>query len=228
MESEQALEDHSLINVDIDRRRPVGPQIYDAVRLEIILENLKPGMQLNEMDLCRSLNVSRTPVREAYQHLASDGLIKIRSKVGTVVAPIDQERVKEGIIIRRALEREVVRMICQNNVNLSKLDDIIALQSVCVSHMDAVGFFKRDEAFHAQLAEIAGLPSVSRLAHSVKAHTDRARFALTRDIPNRINIAFQEHLEIVSALKTQNEELATALISKHINSAFDVVNDHAE
>ncbi|MDW3223139.1 MAG: GntR family transcriptional regulator [Paracoccaceae bacterium] len=204
----------------------MGGQIYDAIRLSIILEELKPGGTINETALASWFNVSRTPVREACQKLIEDGLVETRSKVGTVVASMDEARVREGIIIRRALEREVVRLLCKSDVDFRPLDKIIALQRVALSHEDHIEFFRVDEELHATLATLAGIPSAWRLSHSVKAHTDRARILLTRHLPNRINTAFDEHLEIIEAIKSRDVELAQALINKHINSALESVGHH--
>lgn len=210
---------------EIDRSRPIGVQIYELVRLNIILEVLKPLDPINETDLSAWFGVSRTPVREAYVRLVNDGLVQARNKVGTIVAPIDGARVKEGVIIRRALEREVVKLVCENEVSLKPLDSLIALQSVAVSHDDHITFFKLDEEFHAALADLADLPSAWRLAHSVKAHTDRARIVLTAK-SKRINIAFSQHLELVEALKSRDVELSQALIFKHINSVAEELENH--
>jgi DNA-binding GntR family transcriptional regulator len=212
----------------IDRSRSIGIQIYEIVRLNIILETLKPLDPINETDLSTWFGVSRTPVREAYIRLINDGLIQARNKVGTIVAPIDNARVKEGIIVRRALEREVVKLICENEVNLKRLDSLLALQSVAVSHNDHIEFFKQDEEFHAALADLAGIPSAWRLAHSVKAHTDRVRIILTANLSKRINVAFEEHLKLVDAVRARDVELSQALISKHINSAFAALDSHVE
>ncbi|AML53283.1 GntR family transcriptional regulator [Falsihalocynthiibacter arcticus] len=216
-----------LLDSEIDRSRPIGAQIYDIVRLNIIVESLKPSTPINETDLSHWFGVSRTPVREAYLRLIDEGLIHAKSKVGTIVAPIDAARVREGIIIRRSLEREVVKQICERDVDLRTLDASVALQRVAVSHDDHIEFFKRDEEFHEALAELAGIPSAWRLAHSVKAHTDRARIMLTANLPLRINVAFGEHLEIIKVLRVKDSELAQALINRHINSAFEAVGDNS-
>ncbi|MEP0963505.1 MAG: GntR family transcriptional regulator [Roseobacter sp.] len=210
---------------EIDRSRALGPQIYEVLRLGIISEVLRPNESINEVELSAALGISRTPVREAYQRLAEDGLILSRAKSRTLVAPIDECRVREGIIIRRALEREVVSILASNTPDLRQLDGIIALQRVAVEHNDYLEFFRQDERFHATLADLAGLPSAWRLAHSVKAHTDRARIALTAKLPKRINIAFDEHIVLLAAIKIGDVERSRGLISTHINSVFEAVDD---
>jgi len=208
----------------IDRTRPIGLQVYELVRLNIILEHLKPGAQLNEHDLGKWLGVSRTPIREAYQKLALDSLIVSVPQVGTIVAQIDPDRVEEGIIIRRALEREVVKLLCTKDVDLGTLAQCLVLQSTAVSKNDHIEFFQEDEKFHEELAVLAGIPSAWRLAHSVKAHVDRARISLTANLPLRINRAFNEHQKILDALQSRDVEMSLALISHHINSAFERVD----
>jgi len=211
----------------IERSRPLGPQIYELLRLAIILEKFQPNDPINEAELSKALDVSRTPLREAYQKLAEDGLIESRPKSGTTVTEIDDKKVRAGIIIRRALEREVVGLLADDPPDLRTLDAIVALQSVAVSHGDHIEFFRQDERFHAELANLAGLPAAWRLAHSVKSHTDRARIMLTGNLPRRINVAFNEHIALIDAIKSGDAELSKALISKHINSALEAVNNAA-
>ena len=176
------------------------------------------------MELSQALNVSRTPLREAYQRLAEDGLIESRPKSSTTVTAIDAIKVREGIIIRRALEREVVGLLANACPDLRSLDAIVALQSVAVSHGDHIEFFRQDERFHAELANLAGLPAAWRLVHSVKSHADRARIMLTGNLPQRINVAFNEHITLISAIKDGDIELSKALVSKHINSALEAID----
>lgn len=208
----------------IDRSRPLGPQIYDMLRLAIILEMFQPNDPIYELEVSQALGVSRTPVREAYQRLIEDGLIEARPKSGTTVTAIDGTRVREGIIIRRALERQVVALLSDTKTCIRSLDAVIALQSVAVSHGDHIEFFRQDERFHAELANLAGLPAAWRLAHSVKSHTDRARIMLTGNMPQRINVAFSEHIALTDAIKAGDVELSKALVSKHINSALESIN----
>lgn len=210
-------------HMELDRTKPIGPQVYEGVRLAIILSKLPSGARLNEPEVAGYLGVSRTPVREAYLRLVSDGLIQSRPQVGSIVAPPDENRVIEGIIVRRALECEVVQILAQNQPSLESLNPLLALQESAVRTGDPVAFFRADEAFHAELARLAGIPAAWRLAHSVKAHTDRARMQLMSGIENRIGLALGEHRKLIEAIQAGDVEAARETVSFHINSVFDAV-----
>lgn len=216
-------------DAQLDRSRSIGPQVYDFVRLKIILSELPSGTQINEHWLANTLGVSRTPIREAYQKLVHDSLIISQPQVGSIVAPIDDKRVLEGMIIRRALESEVIQILCGRTedppgADLNVLDPILAVQKVAAERNDYVEFFKLDEAFHAKLSDLAGIPAAWRLAQSVKAHTDRARIQLMSSLPNRLQQAFEEHGQLITAIRARDAGQAQEIISRHINSVFDALD----
>jgi DNA-binding GntR family transcriptional regulator len=59
---------------------------------EIVRGMLAPGAALDETDIARRFNVSRTPVREALRQLAASGLVEARAHRGAVVAQPSVER----------------------------------------------------------------------------------------------------------------------------------------
>ena len=72
-------------------RVSVSPaQIYDQLRQRIATRTYPPGMRLSESDLANEFGLSRTPVRQALQRLATDGLVSIKNGVGVTVTEIDQ------------------------------------------------------------------------------------------------------------------------------------------
>src|SRR5260370_24239392 len=95
--------------IAIDRRRSVPPQVYELLREKILSVQLKPGESINEGWLADWLGVSRTPIGEAINRLAANSLIAIVPNVGTSVALINVEKVKEFNYIRTSLESLIVR-----------------------------------------------------------------------------------------------------------------------
>ncbi|WP_257098541.1 GntR family transcriptional regulator [Pseudovibrio flavus] len=205
----------------IDRSKPIAPQVYDVLRNAITRYELPPESQINEPELANTLGVSRTPLRQAYQKLAEEELIISRPQVGSIVAPIDNKKIREGIIIRRALEREVVRILCETSPSLTDLDPILAVLRVAMKNKDAVGYFNADQEFHQKLAELADIPAAWRLSMSVKGHSDRARLHLMIKNSARLERAYNEHLELIGAISTGDIESAEAIINRHVSATTD-------
>src|SRR3954465_176473 len=85
----------------VDRASPYQDKITRAEELRLQLADdivrgaLAPGSALDETDIARRFNVSRTPVREALRQLAASGLIDARAHRGAVVARPTIERLAE-------------------------------------------------------------------------------------------------------------------------------------
>jgi len=84
---------------------------YKRLQDAILHAGLQPGDPLSETRISKALGISRTPVREALQQLAQDGLLQIiPGRAITVAAPSMQE-VFDALHVRELLEPEVVRMV---------------------------------------------------------------------------------------------------------------------
>ncbi len=64
-------------------------QAYQTIRTKILNCEYAPNSYLNEEQLCKEINVSRTPIRDALSRLEQENLIKILPKKGVVVAPLN-------------------------------------------------------------------------------------------------------------------------------------------
>ena len=85
-------------------------QVYDELKKLILSGVLRPGERLHERDLTKRLGVSRTPLREAMNQLASDGLVVNRPQRGHFVQAYDAKTVDDLYELRALLERHAVRL----------------------------------------------------------------------------------------------------------------------
>jgi DNA-binding GntR family transcriptional regulator len=83
-------------------------QAYLALEERIATLALAPGQVLSETSLAAMLGLGRTPVREALQQLAREGLVAVHPKRGVVITEIDVKRQLKMLELRRYLERYVV------------------------------------------------------------------------------------------------------------------------
>lgn len=133
----------------------------------------------------------------------------------------------EAVSIRAALETEVVRKLAGTKADLTSLEPIMAIQKHAAEMDDYVTFFGQDEAIHAGLARIAGMPMAWKLAVSIKGHVDRQRYTMMAGIPRRSQRAFEEHLAIIDEIRSGSPSNAASAMRDHVNSVLELESqDH--
>src|SRR5258707_11313811 len=88
--------------------------VVPALREAIVEGVLAPGSRLSEVQLAKQLNVSRTPMREAFAQLEREGLVTIVARVGAFVRLVTLRDVAEIYTVRTALECLAVQLSAQN------------------------------------------------------------------------------------------------------------------
>ena len=100
---------------------PIRVRIASELRKAIYAGEYKSGDELSLTDVAAQLGVSRTPVREAFQELESEGLITLRMNRGAVVNTIDRKFVRDIFEIRRLLEADAVERAAKNGMETERL-----------------------------------------------------------------------------------------------------------
>ena len=198
--------------------------VYEAMRQRILALELPPGQRLNEHELAATFGVSRTPVHEAVQRLTDEGLVEVRPRSGTFVARIPVHELEEAMLVRTALELALLERAAAvlTPDTLARLDGLLDEQRRCAGADDRGGFHRADEAFHATLAELAGMPGVWRTIAQAKTQVDRYR-RLTLPIQGRMQEVIEEHAAVVEALRSGSPAGATAAMRAHLNHVLPAV-----
>src|SRR6202008_3034758 len=114
--------------------------LHDEVisRLRHILTEgeIAPGAKIPERELCASLGISRTPLREALKVLAAEGLVVLLPNRGSRAAQLTQRDVKELFEVCEGLEAAAGELACPRITDL-QLHEIAALQADMVEHYRA-------------------------------------------------------------------------------------------
>ncbi|WP_353861832.1 GntR family transcriptional regulator [Azospirillum formosense] len=192
--------------------------IHRSLRAEIVEMRRNPGEPIVEKHIAEAFGVSRTPVREALQRLADEGLIEIFPQVGTFVARIPVNALPEAIVIRTSLEGTAVRYAAQRATGsqIAGLRANLLFQQETVEDGDLDAFHEADERFHALIAEIAGYPGLWSMAQQVKVQVDRYR-RLTLPEPGRLTNVLAEHAAIVDAIADADPALAADRMAVHLD-----------
>lgn len=205
--------------------RSRGIRLQAALHSDILSGRLRPGQSLSETKVADQHGISRTPVREVFQNLAKEGLLRVIPQIGTFVAPINLGSVNAAQFIREALECRAVRDAAKTvtRAQASALRDQIARQAKAIREGDHRGFFALDEAMHRTILEISGHAGVWDLITAVKAQLDRVRYLSLED-QAWLTMIFRQHRAIVAAVVGQRPGAAEDALQKHLRTVFAAVD----
>jgi len=201
------------------RRISVGQRVYEALRRQILSLDLPPGSALSENELAASLQVSRTPIREAILLLIQDGLVQVFPKIGTFVSKVDLRAVAEAEFLREAVEVASLRSLTYplDEDAVRALSVILEQQEAAAG--DAALFFALDEQFHEALMALAGHRGSWATVSQAKAHLDRARRLGLRMVSSLPGLA-TDHRAILDAVVTGDLDQAESLLRQHLSVVF--------
>jgi DNA-binding GntR family transcriptional regulator len=208
------------------RAVPVSVRIHELLREKIAGVELLPGAPLSEKAISEGYGVSRTPVREALLRLAAERLIDIFPQRGTFVSRIRLDSVRDGMVIRQALESVAVREAAARATDLDVADLRARLERQRVSDRssDLRSFHAEDEGFHQHIADIAGHPNLWRVVRQEKVQIDRCR-VLYLPISDRRGVVIDEHTAIVDALDARDPDAAERAMQVHLAGVFPAIDE---
>ncbi|MFD1510171.1 GntR family transcriptional regulator [Lacimonas salitolerans] len=202
---------------------------YDSIKMLIVTGQLPPGSRVTEADLASTLNVSRTPVREALSRLERDGFVLPRPRNGYAVMQIDVDTVNEAFDVRDLLETQATRLATRrvNAAGRAALETIIAECDALAALPDRglqedLREMQIGIDLHRVIAELSG----NRLLYSLlDGVLDRCQAYVWLDVTNlnTFGAAREDHREIVNAICRGDEETAVTLTRRHIAQARDNV-----
>lgn len=203
---------------------PKAEQIYGMLRRAVVHLEMEPGAVISEKDLCTEFGVSRTPVREALQRLADEGLIDIFPHSGTYVSRISYTVAEEGFVIRRALEIESVRKAAAlvTDADIADLNRILVDMRTIVNNNTLDQYLDADDALHGKIAGISRYPRIWKFITLAKVHLDRMR-QLSAPVPGHLGMVTEQHEAIVKALSNRSADQAELAMRIHLDSSFAVM-----
>src|SRR5215207_9935018 len=191
----------------VDRASPLPHKITRAEELrlqladEIVRGALPPGAALDETDIARRFNVSRTPVREALRQLAASGLIDARAHRGAVVARPTLERLTGMFEAMAELEAlcaglAAERMPAADRARLEAVHEELRVLSHAGSQNGYIAEMTLATRVRVQPFRRAQFRNLGRLAKSHAEH-DRVVVAIMRGDKTGAAAAMRAHIELV-------------------------------
>jgi DNA-binding GntR family transcriptional regulator len=198
-------------------RRPLHEEATDRLRDLIVQGRLTAGTRLNERLLTAQLGLSRTPLREAFKVLATEGLVELLPNRGAIVSQMDPVRLAESLAVMGALEALAGELACRTATD-AQINEIRALHFEMLAYHargDLAGYFKFNQAIHLKLVKYSGNAVLYNTYRQMNGNVRRARYMANLS-KERWDAAVREHDEILAALAARDVKRLKVLLSEHL------------
>lgn len=189
--------------------------VENRLREMILNLDISPGERITERWAEAAFGASRTPVRAAFIRLANEGLLR-REGRGWMTAPVEPEEIRQLFDYREALEVSALRM-AEGKISQDQLQSLAGLLEIDNPSASKEELSRTGTEFHLALAGLAGNKFLTESLKDVLQQLSRARWLDS----GSEQPAWEEHRVLVNALKQDDFETASSLISAHIRSSRD-------
>ena len=226
--------------MDTSARTPepnLSHRAYEHLRRKLICGELAPGARLSNRQLAQEIGVSFTPVREAINRLASEGLVEYVRGSGAFVKRPDPDDIAQIYDLREALEpfaaAQAARHITPDEVEQLKVvcDDWLAIvramrgpgdsedHDATLSEAQLQRWVDDEERFHGLVIQAARNRWLAKIAHEMRFLLVSFQFRRTAKHSITFSSAahsWREHLVLVRLLAKGDSPAARAWMAEHI------------
>lgn len=204
----------------------LSDQIANRLRDKIIQNELAPGDRIREREVCKDLQVSRTPLREALHKLASEGLIELIPNRGAIITRPSAGEIADMLQVLGVLEAFAGERVCEY-ISDQEVAEIKALQYemlAAYARQDRLKYFKLNQKIHLAIVKAARSETLLSLHARLNARLYRIRYQ--SNLKNETwGSAVAEHDHILDALEQRDAEKLSTLLRQHLKSTWEKVSE---
>ncbi len=152
-------------------------QLVARLREMVVEGELPPGSPLPEKMLCETFGVSRTPLREAFKVLATEGLIELRPHRTPMVTPVERDEMAAVFEVIVSLDQLAAELACRRAGAAERADLEAMHASLAGAHGEGNrrDYFRRNQQIHAEIVRLAANPTLTATWGALTAKIRRAR-----------------------------------------------------
>jgi len=200
--------------------------IAEQLRERIIEGEFAPGARLNERTLCDRLGVSRTPLREAFRLLESDGLIKLHPNRGAHVVALSEKDIRESFELMGALEALSGELACRHITDdeIAQIKAFTFQMLACHARRDLPAYYHLNRIIHDCINQAARNSQLTQAYSTLNLRIQNLRFRSNFD-DDKWNKAAGEHAAMVAALEARDGGRLSGILRDHLRQKGDAVLD---
>lgn len=201
-------------------------QAYEYLKHAIIVDEIPPGSPLVELELSESLQMSRTPIREAMRQLETEGLVTTYPARGSFVTVLTPDDVQEIYELRLALELWAL----ERSIARITDEELDALQAAFEEGYRTGAWetlHNADRGLHDLITEKAWSRRLLMLLSLLNTQAERIRYQSARSL-GRDDLSYREHLHIIQCIRERDLEKSRAALRTHLRSVANSAMDAAK
>lgn len=209
--------------------RPLRDKILSSIREAIIDGRIKAGERLMEPDVARNLGVSRTPLREAFLQLESEGFVKVTPRRGAVVSELSAKDAEETYVIKNTLEALAARLAAKN-VSAELVNQLRSVNSEMEmkakqKQKDYRALLDLNSNYHFLINKASGNDKLCQTINILRKQTLRYNY-IYLSVLSHLDQSIREHYAIIGALEKRDGQLVEQLVYTHGGNAGKALCDY--
>ena len=188
-------------------------KVAAELRKAILSRQLQEGEAVTLESVANQLEVSVMPVREAFQILARDGLIKLQRNKGAVVLGINETYIREHYQLRAILE-----MCCAPEVDITRIEESYECAAESIQNNDFAAYADQNREFHSEIWSAAGN---SRMENMIAELWNGLSMGSMITEADYAKVSIEEHERIMKAIRERNGAAAKEEMYRHIMRSRD-------
>lgn len=208
---------------EIKIQATIREQVYDILKERTLSGYYPGGTHLSEQQICSELNISRSPVREAIRLLEADGLLTGEANKGVTVRIFTEKDVRDMYQVEGLVQNGSIRFGFKN-LDRKQKDRFRDIRQEFIDAYDAkdpAGYLEVSTRFHNLITELSGNELIVGFYRRNGTLCQRFRGISLQD-PQRMENSHKEHLRMIEAILSGEQEELMTIMSYHISESCRV------
>ena len=204
-------------------------KVADMLRDLIMTGKLKEGDKIKENELCETLGISKTPLREALRVLSVEGLIRLVPHRGSFVTKPTFEEISEMFAVMSLLEGFCAREACakMTQKDFDRLEKLHAKLEENFVKSDQEEYIRINNQYHSFVQKIAGNRTLNQIVNGLRKKILLYRFQ-SLNLSSRFEHSIREHRDLLDAFRQRDRASAETLMRQHLQNQSQALESLVE
>jgi DNA-binding GntR family transcriptional regulator len=204
----------------LEKNRPLYQKVYKEIKKAILTGKIKPGSKIIESVLAQQLQISRTPLREAFRQLQKEGLL-VTDNISTTVIELKKDDFEHLHKCRLVLEKEAIESVVNEitNKQIKQIDAVICKAEKALVQGDYIKALTYNSMFHELLLHCCTNVRLVQILDQIRSLQILYRANNLKFSKENMEI-IHEHRKILEVVKGKNVEKVMKAMESHLTGDY--------